>query len=64
MRQNLLLSANDLKIGDTIIVPGAIKEVPKPVVVPTKTYAATNSSAAKAAVVSAAPAQSEFVNSS
>ncbi len=30
MKQNLLLKAEDLKIGDQIIIPGAVKKVPKP----------------------------------
>lgn len=34
MRQNLLLSASDLKIGDTLIIPGAIQEPPKPAPIP------------------------------
>lgn len=62
MRQNLLLSWSDLKIGDTIIIPGAIKEVIKPVI-PTKTYAATSKkSEAQSSYNFSAKAQSEFVN--
>jgi surface antigen len=63
MRQNLLLTANDLKIGDTIIIPGAEKYIPEPVVVPTKTYAAakTTTSTYKAPATTAV-AQSEYVN--
>lgn len=34
MRQNMLLTANDLKIWDVIIIPGAEKELPKPIVAP------------------------------
>ncbi len=66
MRQNLLLSANDLKIGDTIIIPWAKKEVPKPVVVPKKTYAATTSTTTNnnSGYSFAAKAQSEYVNTS
>lgn len=66
MRQNLLLTANDLKIGDTIIIPGAKKEVPKPVVVPKKTYAATTPSTTNNSsdYSFAAKAQSEYVNTS
>jgi len=64
MRQNLLLSASDLKIGDTIIIPGAIKVIPKPVVVPS-TKAVAKSSAGSAATPTAAysaPApKSEYV---
>lgn len=60
MRQNLLLTANDLKIGDTIIIPGAEKEQEKPVVVPVKTYTATSTYTAP---VTTAKAQSEYVNS-
>jgi len=63
MRQNLLLTANDLKIWDTIIIPWAIKETPKPKVVPTKTYAATTTTSTPAYSF-AAKAQSEYVNTS
>lgn len=45
MRQNLLLTAAELKIGDTIIIPGAEKDIPKPVVAPKAVYANTSSSA-------------------
>lgn len=61
MKQNLLLTANDLKIGDVIIIPGAQKERPKPKVVPKKTYAAVK---AYSAPVITAKAQSEYVNTS
>jgi surface antigen len=61
MRQNLLLTANDLKIGDTIIIPGAEKEQAKPVVAPKKTYAAVSTYKAP---VTTARAQSEYVNTS
>jgi hypothetical protein len=62
MRQNLLLSANDLRIGDTIIIPGAKKEIPKPVVVPKKTYVATTNTPANSGYQFAAKAKSEYVN--
>jgi len=35
MRQNMLLSASDLRVGDIIIIPGAIIEKPKPAPKPT-----------------------------
>ena len=35
MRQNMLLSASELRIGDTLIIPGAIIEPPKPAPRPT-----------------------------
>lgn len=70
MRQNLLLSANDLKIGDTVIIPGAIKEEPpKPkVVAPAKNTNSgkKNTSPAKSGGSSgysfAAAAESEYVS--
>ncbi len=65
MRQNLLLSGSDLKIGDTIIIPGAIKEVPKPVVAPKAFVNSAPSQKAAAAPADynfSAKAQSEFVN--
>lgn len=72
MRQNLLLTANDLKIGDTIIIPGAIKEQPKPKPVQavaqktttTTTTTSTSSSNSGGGYSFAAKAQSEYVNSS
>jgi len=45
MRQNLLLSAGDLKSWDTIIVPGAIKIIPKPVVAPAQAVAKSSAGA-------------------
>lgn len=62
MRQNLLLTANDLKIWDTIIIPGAEKEKPKPKVVAKKTYTATTSNSNSWGYSFAAKAQSEYVN--
>lgn len=64
MRQNLLLSANDLKIGDTIIIPGAIKETPKPkVVAPAKvnTSGKKNTTPAKSSGNTYVAAESEYV---
>jgi surface antigen len=64
MRQNLLLSASDLKIGDTIIIPGAIKVIPKPVVAPAAQAVAKSSGSAGAtptASYSAPAAKSEYV---
>lgn len=63
MRQNLLLSANDLQIGDTIIIPGAKKVVPKPVVAPTQTFASTPSTNRNVPASTAPAAQSQYVNS-
>lgn len=71
MRQNLLLSANDLKIGDTVIIPGAIKEEPpKPKVeVPAKSKGGSgkkNPTPAKSSGNSGysfAAAESEYVSS-
>ncbi|MCD5375308.1 LysM peptidoglycan-binding domain-containing protein [Candidatus Gracilibacteria bacterium] len=62
MKQNLLLTANDLKVGDTIIIPGAEKAKPKPVVVPKKTYAAASTPSSGYSFT--AKAQSEYVNTS
>ncbi len=72
MRQNLLLSANDLKIGDTVIIPGAIKEEPpKPkVVAPAKVNAsgkkntppAKTNSSGNSGYSFAAAAESEYVS--
>lgn len=67
MRQNLLLSAADLKIGDTIIIPGAEKEKPKPKPKPKPVYANKPSSSSKSSgggYSFAGKAQSEYVNSS
>lgn len=63
MRQNLLLAASDLQIGDSIIIPGAIKAKPKP-----KPKASTNRIASSSKnngsgwYTFAAKAQSEYVN--
>lgn len=66
MRQNLLLTASDLKVGDTIVVPGAQKEVPKPkpVAQGIKTYAKTTTSQPSGWYSFAAKASSEYVNTS
>lgn len=66
MRQNLLLTPEELKIGDTIIIPWAIKEQPKPKVVPKKTFASasTSSKPSWGGYSFAEKAQSEYVNSS
>lgn len=61
MRQNLLLAADDLRIGDTIIIPWAEKEIAKPKAVATKTPTTTNNSSGYSF---AAQAQSEYVNTS
>ncbi len=71
MRQNLLLTANDLKIGDTIIIPGAIKEVPKPPVViaakttgkPSSTGVTVKTSGKVTVAASGGKAPSEYVSS-
>jgi len=62
MKQNLLLTANDLKIGESIIIPGAIKEVPKPK--PKPVVARSTPSATAPANNFVAAAKSEYVNSS
>ncbi len=64
MRQNLLLSASDLKIGDTIIIPGAEKERPK--IKAIKTYASTKTTTKQTTSYTASTpkAQSQYVNSS
>lgn len=61
MRQNLLLAADDLKIGDTIIIPWAEKEQPKPKPVAKKTYTAASWWSGYSF---AGKAQSEYVNTS
>lgn len=64
MRQNLLLSAGDLKIGDNIIIPWAIKEIPKPKAIPVapgKAVANTSSASSNSGYGFAAAAQSEYV---
>lgn len=62
MRQNLLLSAKDLKIWDTIVIPGAVKEKPKPK--PKPVYAAKSSTKSSGGYSFAGKAQSEYVNTS
>ncbi|MCH8518747.1 LysM peptidoglycan-binding domain-containing protein [Candidatus Gracilibacteria bacterium] len=68
MRQNLLLSASDLKIGDNIIIPGAKREPPKPAPVPqpqrtaTRAVASTTSNTNSGGHSFVAQAASENVN--
>jgi len=71
MRQNLLLSASDLKANSTIVIPGAEKEVPKPKPKPkpTVTYAKNTTTSTKTSNSGgwysfANQAASEYVNSS
>ena len=63
MRQNLLLTANDLKIGDTVIIPWAVKEQPKPKPQP-QTVARVTPTAKTSGYSFAAKAQSEYINTS
>ena len=67
MRQNLLLSASDLKADATIIVPWAKKEEPKPVIAAApKNYSKPSSTVSNSSsgwgYSFAAKAQSEYVN--
>lgn len=66
MKQNLLLKAEDLKIGDEVIIPGAVKEIPKPKVKPIskRTYAKSSSTRSSWWYSFAGKAKSEYVNSS
>jgi len=70
MRQNMLLSASDLRVGDIIIIPGAIIEKPKPAPKPTPQAQANTTSTRAVAKTSsdswghsfAAQANSQNVN--
>lgn len=64
MRQNLLLTAEELKIGDTIIIPGAEKDVPEPVVAPKAVVANNTTSTTTTSNYTAPAAQSQYVNTS
>jgi len=66
MRQNLLLTAKELQIGDTIIIPGAEKEQPKPKVVAKKAVTSNSSSSGwgYSFTQSTPKAQSQYVNTS
>ena len=57
MRQNMLLSASELRIGDTIIIPGGIIEPPKPAPRPTPAPQPQRNTTQNRAVAST-PAQS------
>ncbi len=63
MRQNLLLSASDLRIWDTIIIPGAMKKSVQKTPKPQKTYSSSSSVSQNTWWYSFAQyAQSEYVN--
>ena len=61
LAQNLMNSNDTLSKGKTLIVPGAVKPKPKPVVV-APTYARSTSSSSSGWYSFAAAAQSEYVN--
>lgn len=62
MQQNLLLSPTDLRIGETIIIPGATKPKPKPKPKPKTTTIARNTNNGSWGYSFAGKAQSEYVN--
>jgi len=66
MRQNLLLSAGDLKSGIDIMIPWAKKEIAEPVLAaaPTRTTTSTSTGNGSWWYAFAAKAQSEYVNNS
>ena len=64
MRQNLLLSASDIKAGQNLIIPWARKIEPKPAQTPTSTKTYTKSTTTTTGYSFSTAAASEYVNTS